>query len=155
MLINMKDIESEEKREKIIETIGSLEKDIFKESSYSSSQLLDMSKNLSYDIYIYSEKSFEILGYLITYDSLDCYEIMKIGVKNSERKKGIGSKLLKSFLEFNKIKFKEKDIFLEVRESNISAIDFYKKNGFSQIGVRKGYYSDNNENALIMKLERY
>ena len=44
----------------------------------------------------------------------------------------------------------KKDIFLEVRESNIPAIEFYRKNGFEKIGVRKNYYHDTNEAAHIM-----
>ena len=46
-----------------------------------------------------------------------------------------------------------KDIFLEVRESNQVAINFYKKNNFKQISIRKGYYSDPTEDAIIMKME--
>ena len=42
---------------------------------------------------------------------------------------------------------------LEVRESNVPAIELYKKYGFSSLGTRKGYYQDNNENALIMWTE--
>jgi len=50
-------------------------------------------------------------------------------------------------------KIKTKDIFLEVRESNKKAINFYKKNNFKQISIRKGYYSDPTEDAIIMKME--
>ena len=46
-----------------------------------------------------------------------------------------------------------KYVTLEVRESNIAAISLYEKNGFKSIGTRKGYYQDNNENALIMFTE--
>ena len=42
---------------------------------------------------------------------------------------------------------------LEVRVSNTPAISLYEKNGFSSIGVRKHYYQDNNEDALIMFTE--
>ena len=42
---------------------------------------------------------------------------------------------------------------LEVRESNVPAISLYEKFGFVSIGVRKNYYQDNNENALIMFTE--
>ena len=46
-----------------------------------------------------------------------------------------------------------KNIFLEVRESNQTAINFYKKNKFKEISIRKNYYSKPTENAIIMKLE--
>ena len=42
---------------------------------------------------------------------------------------------------------------MEVRESNLPAINLYKKYGFSSLGTRKGYYQDNDENALIMWTE--
>ena len=48
---------------------------------------------------------------------------------------------------------KIKYLTLEVRESNIPAIKLYEKYGFKSFGVRKGYYQDNNENALIMWTE--
>ena len=48
---------------------------------------------------------------------------------------------------------KIKYITLEVRESNVAAISLYDKNGFVSIGERKGYYQDNNEDALIMFTE--
>ena len=82
---------------------------------------------------------------MIILDSVDVYEILKIATIKEERNKNIASKLLE--------KIKEKDIFLEVRESNETAINFYKKNNFKQITIRKKYYSDTNENAIIMKLE--
>ena len=46
-----------------------------------------------------------------------------------------------------------KYITLEVRVSNIPAINLYEKFGFSSVGVRKKYYQDNNEDALIMFTE--
>ena len=46
-----------------------------------------------------------------------------------------------------------KYITLEVRVSNIAAIGLYEKYGFRSLGTRKGYYQDNNEDALIMWTE--
>ena len=48
---------------------------------------------------------------------------------------------------------KAKYITLEVRVSNIPAINLYEKFGFKSLGVRKGYYQNNNEDALIMWTE--
>ena len=42
------------------------------------------------------------------------------------------------------------DITLEVRETNVPAISLYEKFGMTSVGIRKNYYQDNNENALIM-----
>ena len=41
-------------------------------------------------------------------------------------------------------------IFLEVRESNVPARNLYKSRDFAEMGIRKHYYSDNGENAIIM-----
>ena len=75
--------------------------------------------------------------------------ITTLSVHPQQRKKGIAQNLLFQIIDDcykNKIKY----ITLEVRESNIPAISLYEKNGFKSIGVRKNYYQDNNENALIM-----
>ena len=78
-------------------------------------------------------------------DSIDVYEILAIATIKEYRNKGVAQGLLD--------KIKTKDIFLEVRESNQVAINFYKKNKFKEISIRKNYYSKPNENAIIMKLE--
>ena len=84
---------------------------------------------------------------IIVYDLLyDRIEIEYIIVDKKHRKCGIGTKLLKE-IEKNNIK----NITLEVRESNIEAIDFYKKNGFKIETIRKNYYG--NENGYLMLKE--
>lgn len=127
-----------------IEQIFNLEKEIFKNSAFSKSYLETLIKTDSSFIYVYliDEK---VCGYLMVLDSIDAYEILAIATVEEYRNKGIAQELL------NKIK--NKDIFLEVRESNQIAINFYKKNMFKEISTRKNYYSEPNENAIIMKLE--
>ena len=77
------------------------------------------------------------------YENMD---IINIIVNKDYRYKGIGTKLLNYIVD----NYKDiNNIMLEVRESNNTAIEFYKKNGFKIINVRKKYYG--NEDALIMK----
>lgn len=83
-----------------------------------------------------------IIIYNLFYDRI---EIEYIIVPEEYRKKGIGSKLL-SEIEEQKIN----NITLEVRESNITAINFYKKNGYKIEAVRKNYYG-NEDGYLMMK----
>lgn len=78
-------------------------------------------------------------------------EIYNIAVCNSYKRLGIGTKLLNSLLEICRAKSIE-TIWLEVRESNKGAIGFYTKNNFKQEGIRKNYYGNPSENAVIMKL---
>lgn len=134
----------------ILKQIFELEKKIFLESFYSEESLIEMYNNPDiYKIYVYLEEK-EVLAYLLVMDSIDCYEILKIAVDNNYRRMGHAKSLLEEIVIKEKVK---KDIFLEVRESNIAAINFYKKNRFNKISIRKNYYKDNNENAIIMKLE--
>ena len=127
-----------------IEQIFNLEKEIFKNSAFSKSYLNTLIKGDNSFIYIYLIDD-KVCGYLIILDSIDVYEILAIATVEEYRNKGIAQELL--------AKIRIKNIFLEVRESNQTAINFYKKNKFKEISIRKNYYSKPNENAIIMKLE--
>jgi len=127
-----------------IEQIFNLEKEIFKSSAFNRTYLDTLIKGDNSFIYVYLLEN-KVLGYLMVLDSIDVYEILAIATIEEYRNKGIAQELLD--------KIKIKDIFLEVRESNQVAINFYKKNKFKEISVRKNYYSEPNENAIIMKLE--
>ena len=127
-----------------IEQIFNLEKEIFKSSAFSKSYLNTLIKGDNSFIYVYLIDD-KVCGYLMILDSIDVYEILAIVAVEEYRNKGIAQELLD--------KIKTKDIFLEVRESNQIAINFYKKNNFKEISIRKNYYSEPTENAIIMKLE--
>ena len=127
-----------------IEQIFNLEKDIFKNSAFSKESTENLVKADNSFIYAYLVDE-KVCGYLMVLDSIDVYEILAIAAVEEYRNKGIAQELLD--------KIKTKDIFLEVRKSNEKAINFYKKNNFKQISIRKGYYSDPTEDAVIMKME--
>ena len=127
-----------------IEQIFNLEKEIFKSSAFNKSYLDTLIKGDNSFIYVYLIDN-KVCGYLMILDSIDVYEILAIATIEEYRNKGIAQELLD--------KIKTKDIFLEVRESNQTAINFYKKNNFKEISIRKNYYSEPTENAIIMKLE--
>ena len=127
-----------------IEQIFNLENEIFKNSAFNKGYIETLIKGDNSFIYIYLIED-KICGYLMVLDSIDVYEILAIATIEEYRNKGIAQELLD--------KIKIKDIFLEVRESNQIAISFYKKNKFKEISIRKNYYSEPNENAIIMKLE--
>ena len=127
-----------------IEQIFNLEKEIFKNSAFTKGSTENLIKEDNSFIYTYIIDN-KVCGYLMVLDSIDVYEILAIATIEKYRNKGIAQELLD--------KIKTKDIFLEVRESNQIAINFYKKNNFKEISIRKNYYSEPNENAIIMKLE--
>ena len=76
-------------------------------------------------------------------------DITNIAVMRDYRRLGVGSMLLEAVIERAK-KLGLSILTLEVRQSNIAAQGLYRKYGFEEIGVRKRYYSDNNEDAVIM-----
>lgn len=127
-----------------IEQIFDLEKEIFVNSAFNKTYLETLTKDENSFIYVYLIED-KVCGYLMVLDSIDVYEILAIATVEEYRNKGFAQELLD--------KIKTKDIFLEVRESNEKAINFYKKNDFKQISIRKGYYSDPTEDAIIMKME--
>ena len=101
-------------------------------------------KNIFFKTLIYYENGIKgIIVYDLVYDRI---EIEYIVVDSDYRRKGIATKLLKE-IEKNDIK----NITLEVRESNLTAINFYKKNGFKIEAIRKNYYG--NENGYLMLKE--
>lgn len=94
-----------------------------------------------------------LVGYLFSNIVGDDLEILSIAVDSDYRRSKIGEGLLKALLE-NVGEKKNYKIFLEVRESNVPAINFYKNLGFNQIDIRKNYYQtpENTESALVFQL---
>ncbi|HID56397.1 TPA: ribosomal-protein-alanine N-acetyltransferase [Candidatus Poribacteria bacterium] len=91
----------------------------------------------------------EVVGYLDIWIVLDEAHITNIAVAPEHRRKGIGEKLMRHALEMAKSKGVRK-VTLEVRQGNIPAQNLYRKFGFKLLGVRKEYYTDTGEDALIM-----
>lgn len=90
----------------------------------------------------------KILGYAGFWLIIDEAEIVNIAVHPEYRRKGIGNLLLKELLNLAKTK-KAKLVTLEVRETNESAKNLYSKSGFQLIAIRKKFYKDTNEDALV------
>ncbi len=90
----------------------------------------------------------EVVGYIGRYEFLGEVEILNFVVDETHQRKGIGQLL------FNQV---EQDVqnlnkmTLEVRESNTKAINFYLKNGFKQISVRKHYYKNGEDAKVLIK----
>lgn len=80
--------------------------------------------------------------------------ILNLAVDKSCQHQGVGKQLLSHMIDIARIKAADM-ILLEARPSNFAAIRLYEKNGFNEIGVRKGYYPANNgkEDALIYALQ--
>lgn len=99
--------------------------------------------------YLVAQIEDKVVGYVGAWFVIDEAHITNVAVSPEYRGQKIGDKIVKSLIDEcreNKIKA----MTLEVRVSNIVAQNLYKKYGFKLAGVRKEYYSDNKEDALIM-----
>ena len=117
-----------------------IEKSIFRD--FTSIKMLEsFEKHKSHVIWKIEEK--KIIGFAYFFYVKDEIEIVKIGIIKSHQRKNYGSMLIN---EIKKLKIKK--IFLEVSVQNMKAINFYFKNGFKKIGVRKGYYASQKNSRI-------
>lgn len=90
-----------------------------------------------------------LLGYIITSKVVDELHILNIAVADNARRRGVGNGLIQRVFEIYTGELKY--IYLEVRENNVPAINFYKKLSFKAVGSRKRYYPDGSD-AILMTL---
>ena len=126
--------------------IYALEKMIFTNEAWTLNMLKNELSGINNSETLIIEENKLILGYFIYRKLLSEYHILNLGVYPLKQNKGIGSILLEYFLkDIENIS----SVFLEVKKSNFSAINLYRKNGFRICGERKNYYRDGSS-ALIM-----
>jgi ribosomal-protein-alanine N-acetyltransferase len=90
-----------------------------------------------------------VLGFLVVRQiAADEREILNLAVDPAERRQGVARKLLKNELQRAKTQW-----FLEVRESNSSAIKLYESAGFRTAGRRESYYSNPSETGIVMRFD--
>ena len=91
----------------------------------------------------------EVIAYVIGRLIAPEGEIYRIAVSPHKRKRGIGYRLLDYAVKTSRGKGLER-LFLEVRSKNIPAINLYRAYGFNEIGMRKNYYKDPQDDAIVM-----
>jgi len=90
-----------------------------------------------------------LVGYLIISRYVDAWHVMNVAVEPGHRRRGIATALLDRLFELTADDGR-RGYTLEVRVSNRHAIELYERLGFQGRGIRRGYYTDNREDALIM-----
>ena len=90
-----------------------------------------------------------VIGYLVISKHVDAWHVMNVAVAPEHRRRGVASALIARLLEVTRSDA-ERGHTLEVRVSNVGAIALYESFGFQRRGVRRGYYTDNREDAVIM-----
>lgn len=112
------------------------------------SSILDEIINPNYLVLV-AEENGKIAGFLSVIENYDCADVMMIATGLSYRRKGVATKLLSEAIGMLK-NLGVNRLLLEVNETNIGAIELYKKLGFKQISIRKKYYKGQFD-ALIME----
>lgn len=140
-------------RENDIEQVLDIEKKSFTTPWSKESFTMEIKKNLL-AYYIVAEIDGKIVGYGGFWNIVDEAHITNIAVDPEYRGKGIGNFIVEKLIDV----CKERGILrmtLEVRKSNYIAQALYKKYGFEECGIRPRYYSDTNEDAIIMWKEMW
>lgn len=96
-----------------------------------------------------AEQNGAIVGFLTARTMANEMEILNLAVDSNFHRQGIGRELLRRAISWAENSFATR-VFLEVRSSNTGGKKFYEANGFSQTGVRKKYYSNPVEAALLL-----
>lgn len=130
--------------------IAEMEHQIFPDK-WSERAVLDTLENAQ-TICLTAEKAGRLIGYLFAYVAADEADIARVAVLKESRKQGVGSELIK---ELKKVGQEQdlKKLLLDVRRSNTAARAFYKKHGFTEDGVRPGFYEKPEEDAVLMSCE--
>jgi ribosomal-protein-alanine N-acetyltransferase len=90
-----------------------------------------------------------LVGYLIVSRYVDAWHVMNVAVKPELQRRSIASTLIEQLFEQTSDDGR-RGYTLEVRVSNTGSIKLYERLGFKSRGLRRGYYTDNREDALIM-----
>ena len=133
-----------------IEAIEELEKQCFSDPWSENSVASELENPLS--LWLIAEEDGAVCGYVGSQTVLDETDMMNIAVHPDCRRKGIAAALITELV--SRLKARGSRVLrLEVRESNFSAIALYEALGFTQLGLRKNYYRNPKENALILGKE--
>ncbi|MGI6091924.1 MAG: ribosomal protein S18-alanine N-acetyltransferase [Negativicutes bacterium] len=110
----------------------------------------EVDNDLAYYLILVNEN--RVIGYGGMWIIVDEAHITNIALLPAYREKGLGKRLLSAMISLAKDKG-ARSMTLEVRVSNTPAKKLYDSFGFEECGLRQGYYTDNNEDALIMWLK--
>ena len=135
-----------------VDNVINIEEKAYGEHHWSKESFLNELSNDLARYYAAFDINGNLLGYAGCWQILEEVHITNIAVSPDFRRQKIGERLLRQIID-DCYKNKAKYITLEVRVSNNAAIKLYEKYGFKSLGTRKGYYQNNNEDALIMWTE--
>jgi ribosomal-protein-alanine N-acetyltransferase len=133
-----------------VDAVAAIESEAFT-SPWSRQTFLDLADRPNLELLVLEHRDEGVIGYAVLWCIMDQGELANVAVSPRYRGRGLGTFLLSSVLDIARSRGIE-TLFLEVRVSNERALELYERLGFSDVGLRRGYYDDPKEDARIMKV---
>lgn len=109
----------------------------------------EVGRSFSHSIVALSDPGGEVLGYAVCWTVAEESHLLNIAVHPKARERGIGRLLLRECIRRGATS-RSRSIYLEVRPANEPALALYRREGFRFVGIRRGYYTDTGEDALVL-----
>ena len=138
-------------REEDVAQIHEIEKACFAMPWSEESILHDVKENVVARWLVMDDGAGRVLAYAGMWLVLDEAHVCNIAVHPDHRQRGLGNAVLRALLKHAKAAHLGR-VTLEVRPSNTAALALYKKNGFAEVGRRRGFYTKPTEDAVIMEI---
>lgn len=132
-----------------VDTVVAIETEAFT-TPWQRETFLDLIDRPALEILVLEDEAAGIIGYAVLWCILDQGELANMAVTPAHRRRGLGAFLLSRVLDVARERGIE-TVFLEVRTSNEDALKLYRRFGFADVGLRKGYYEHPKEDARVMK----
>ena len=134
-----------------VRQVAELEKICFGTEAWSEKSVASELEN-ELSLWLVAREDDRVAGYVGSQTVMGETDMMNVAVHPDLRRQGVGQMLVNALVEELKAKGSH-CLMLEVRASNVPAIGLYKQLGFSQVGLRKNYYRNPREDALILRKE--
>lgn len=133
-----------------IDGVMRMEHELFAEDAWSDTMFWSELAERDSRTYIVAVDGEDVVGYAGLCAYGDTSYIQTIGVTGTHQRAGIGNALLTALLDVADTSGAA-HVDLEVRAGNMAAIQLYERHGFTQLGVRRGYYQPSGADALVMR----
>ena len=134
-----------------VASVAAIEKECFGPAAWSENSVASELTN-PLALWLVAIEDGRVAGYIGSQTVCDESDMMNVAVTAYFRRRGLGEKLVLSLVDALKT-INSHSLTLEVRSTNVPAIGLYEKLGFVQTGLRKNYYRNPREDALIMRKE--
>lgn len=135
-------------REEDVDAVVAIETEAFS-SPWQRDTFLELIGRPNLELLVMEHASEGIVGYAVLWCIMDQGELANLAIVPAMRSRGLGTRLLESVVDVARRRGVE-SLFLEVRDSNAVALELYRRFGFSQVGLRPGYYDRPKEDARIL-----